>query len=108
MEKVYKTAIYLRISRDEEAEKESGSISNQREMLMSFIESRSDLEFLKSRDDLEFCGEYSDESVGGYDFDRPQFQQMISDVKKGKINCIVVKDFSHLGRNFLRIKKYSF
>ena len=99
MEKVYKTAIYLRISRDEEAEKESGSISNQRDMLMSFIESRSDLKFID---------EYSDDGYSGYDFNRPQFQKMISDVKKGKINCIVVKDFSRLGRNFLRIKKYSF
>ena len=52
MEKVYKTAIYLRISRDEEAEKESGSISNQRDMLMSFIESRSDLKFIDEYSDM--------------------------------------------------------
>ena len=44
MEKVYKTAIYLRISRDEEAEKESGSISNQREILMNFIDGTEDLQ----------------------------------------------------------------
>ena len=43
MDRIYRTAIYLRLSRDEEGEKEILSISNQREMLMSFIESRSDL-----------------------------------------------------------------
>ena len=97
MEKVYKTAVYLRLSRDEESEKESVSISNQRNMLINFIESRKD---------LQFSAEYSDDGYSGYNFERPQFQKMIEDVKKGKIECIVVKDFSRLGRNFQKTEEY--
>lgn len=97
MEKVYKTAIYLRLSRDDEREKESVSISNQRNMLMNFIE---------SRNDLQFSAEYSDDGYSGYDFERPQFQKMIEDVRSGKIDCIVVKDFSRLGRNFQKTEEY--
>ncbi|MCM1508106.1 MAG: recombinase family protein [Ruminococcus flavefaciens] len=97
MDKIYKTAIYLRLSRDEEGEKESLSISNQREMLMSF---------LKSRDDLDFTAEYSDDGYSGYDFDRPDFQRMIESAKNGEIDCIVVKDFSRLGRNFQKTEEF--
>ncbi|MDE5947065.1 MAG: recombinase family protein [Oscillospiraceae bacterium] len=97
MDKIYRTAIYLRISKDEEGEKESGSISNQRQMLMNFIE---------SRNDLNFTAEYVDDGYSGYDFDRPQFQKMIDDIKNGEIDCIVVKDFSRLGRNFQKTEDY--
>ncbi|MDE5557443.1 MAG: recombinase family protein [Ruminococcus sp.] len=97
MDKIYKTAIYLRLSRDEEGEKESVSISNQREMLMSF---------LKSRDDLNFTAEYSDDGYSGYDFDRPDFQRMIESAKNGEIDCIVVKDFSRFGRNFQKTEEF--
>ena len=96
MEKIYRTAIYLRLSRDEN-QKESVSISNQRNMLMSFLE---------SRNDLQFSAEYSDDGYSGYNFERPQFQKMIEDVKKGEIDCIVVKDFSRLGRNFQKTEEY--
>lgn len=97
MEKVYKTAIYLRLSRDDEGENESGSISNQRNMLMTFLE---------SRNDLQFTAEYSDDGYGGYDFNRPQFQKMLEAVKHNEIDCIVVKDFSRLGRNFQKTEEY--
>ncbi len=97
MDKIYRTAIYLRLSRDEEGEKESVSISNQREMLMSFLE---------SRDDLKFTAEYSDDGYSGYDFNRPDFQRMIESAKNNEIDCIVVKDFSRLGRNFQKTEEY--
>ena len=97
MDKIYRTAIYLRLSRDEEGEKESLSISNQREMLMSF---------LKSRDDLKFIAEYSDDGYSGYNFDRPDFQRMIESAKNSEIDCIVVKDFSRLGRNFQKTEEF--
>ena len=97
MDKIYRTAIYLRLSRDEEGEKESLSISNQREMLMSF---------LKSREDLKFTAEFSDDGYSGYDFDRPDFQRMIESAKNGEIDCIVVKDFSRLGRNFQKTEEF--
>lgn len=97
MDRIYRTAIYLRLSRDEEGEKESVSISNQREMLMSF---------LGSREDLEFSGEFSDDGYSGYDFNRPEFQRMIESAKNGEIDCIVVKDFSRLGRNFQKTEEF--
>ncbi len=97
MDRIYRTAIYLRLSRDEEGEKESVSISNQREMLMSF---------LGSREDLEFSGEFSDDGYSGYGFNRPEFQRMIESAKNGEIDCIVVKDFSRLGRNFQKTEEY--
>lgn len=97
MDRIYRTAIYLRLSRDEEGEKESVSISNQREMLMNF---------LGSREDLEFFGEFSDDGYSGYDFNRPEFQRMIESSKNGEIDCIVVKDFSRLGRNFQKTEEF--
>lgn len=97
MDKIYKTAIYLRLSRDEEGEKESVSISNQREILMNFID---------SREDLQFTAEFSDDGFSGYDFNRPDFQRMIEIVKNGDIDCIIVKDFSRLGRNFQKTEEY--
>ena len=97
MDKIYRTAIYLRLSRDEEGEKESLSISNQPEMLMSF---------LKSREDLQFTAEFSDDGYSGYDFNRPDFQRMIESAKNGEIDCIVVKDFSRLGRNFQKTEEF--
>ena len=97
MDRIYRTAIYLRLSRDEEGEKESVSIFNQREMLMNF---------LGSREDLEFSGEFSDDGYSGYDFNRPEFQRMIESAKNGEIDCIVVKDFSRLGRNFQKTEEF--
>lgn len=97
MSKIYRTAVYLRLSRDDEGEQESSSISNQRQLLQSF---------LSERDDLQFAAEFADDGYSGYDFERPQFQNMIKAVKNGEIDCIVVKDLSRLGRNFLKTEEY--
>ena len=92
-----KAGIYLRISHDNGKNKESDSISNQRLMLQSF---------LSEREDLEFVSEYVDDGYTGFDYDRPGFQQMMQDAKDGKINCIIVKDLSRLGRNFQKTEEY--
>lgn len=97
MSKIYRTAVYLRLSRDDEGEQESSSISNQRQLLQSF---------LSEREDLEFAAEFADDGYSGYDFERPQFKKMINAVKNGEIDCIVVKDLSRLGRNFLKTEEY--
>lgn len=96
MNKIYQTAIYLRLSKDE-GDQESGSIANQRQMLMAF---------LSEREDLEFAAEYADDGYGGYDFNRPQFQRMIEAARNGEIDCIVVKDLSRFGRNFQKTEEY--
>lgn len=97
MEKTYKAAIYLRLSRDDEHTGESCSISNQRILIEAFA---------ADREDLKIVGEYVDDGYTGYDFDRPGFQQMIKDIDAGKLDCVIVKDLSRLGRNFQKTEEY--
>ena len=89
-------ALYLRLSR-EDGDGESSSIANQRQMLTAFV---------NERDDLEIINEYVDDGYSGYVFDRPAFLKMLEDVKAGTINCIIVKDFSRLGRSFQKTEEY--
>ena len=95
--KVWKTALYLRLSRDDGTETESNSIASQREILK---------EYLKRCPDMELIGIYSDDGYSGTNFDRPDFIRMMEDVYSGKINCIVVKDLSRFGRNYIEIGNY--
>ena len=88
--------IYLRLSR-EDGDMESSSIANQRRMLTAFV---------AGRDDLSLVGEYVDDGYSGYTFKRPKFQKMLKDAKDGKFQCIIVKDLSRLGRNFLKTEEY--
>ena len=81
MNKKNKAAIYLRISREDGDTGESGSISNQRQLLMSF---------LSEREDLEYVSEYVDDGVSGYLFSRPGFDRMMQDAKVKKL-CRVQK-----------------
>lgn len=96
MEVKSKAAIYLRLSR-EDGDGESSSIENQRQMLNVFA---------ADRDDLKIIGEYADDGYSGYTFERPAFRSMMEDAKSGKIDCIVVKDFSRLGRHFQKTEEY--
>ena len=95
--KVWKTALYLRLSRDDGTETESNSIASQREILK---------EYLKRCPDMELVEIYSDDGYSGTNFDRPDFIRMMEDVYSGKINCIVVKDLSRFGRNYIEIGNY--
>ena len=95
--KVWKTALYLRLSRDDGTETESNSIASQREILK---------EYLKRYPDMELVEIYSDDGYSGTNFDRPDFIRMMEDVYSGKINCIVVKDLSRFGRNYVEIGNY--
>ena len=95
--KVWKTALYLRLSRDDGTESESNSIASQREILK---------EYLKRCPDMELVEIYSDDGYSGTNFDRPDFIRMMEDVYSGKINCIVVKDLSRFGRNYIEMGNY--
>lgn len=75
----YRGAIYLRLSKDDESRRESSSISSQRRLLMSYAKEH----------DFSIVKEYSDDGWSGTTFDRPAFQEMIQDVKKGSINLIL-------------------
>ena len=93
----YKTAVYVRLSYEDERKIEQESVDNQKAFLM---------DFLSKNKDLTFVDTYIDRGVTGTKFDRPQFNRMIADMRAGKINCIVVKDLSRLGRNYLESGDY--
>ncbi len=94
---VYNADIYLRLSREDGDKEESDSITNQRELI---------LEFLKSREDIRIHAVRVDDGYSGVNFERPAFQQMLEDIKAGKVNCVVTKDLSRFGRNHIEVGKY--
>ena len=93
---VYNTALYLRLSQDDGLQGESNSIQNQRLMLRRYAQ----------ENNLLVVDEYVDDGFSGTNFERPNFQRMIADVEAGKINCVVTKDLSRLGRNYLLTGQY--
>ena len=99
-----KVAMYLRISSEDSdvghSEKtESDSIANQRSLLSAFISRTPELE---SADILEFC----DDGWSGKNFDRPAVREMLEQARKGAIQCILVKDLSRFGRDYLEVGNY--
>ena len=105
-ETTYKAAKYIRLSytddkKDADGKKieknESDSVQNQRKMLDSFIESQPDIETVE---------EYVDDGVSGIIFDREAFKKMMTDIEAGKINCVIVKDLSRLGREYIETGRY--
>ncbi len=98
----YYAGAYKRLSREDKlivlgARNESNSISNQREFIQKFVESHPEIEIKK---------EYVDDGFSGVDFNRPAFLQMIKDIRAGIINCVIVKDLSRFGRNYIEVGKY--
>ena len=96
-QQIYNTALYLRLSRDDELQGESSSITTQRSMLRSYAREHH----------LNVIDEYIDDGWSGTNFDRPDFQRMIADIEAGKINCVVTKDLSRLGRNYIMTGQYT-
>lgn len=95
--KIYKAVIYARLSSEDDRKIASHTVDNQIALLRDYID---------SRDDMEFVECYCDRGFSGTKFDRPDFMRMIADMKLGKFNCIVVKDLSRLGRNYLEAGNY--
>ena len=96
-ETLFKTAKYIRLSYTDDKNNESDSVANQRKLLDSYIESHPDIEAV--------C-EYVDDGVSGIIFDRPAFKQMMADIESGKIDCVIVKDLSRLGREYIETGRY--
>ena len=94
---IYNTALYMRLSRDDELSGESSSISTQRMMLRQYAQEHG----------LSVVDEYIDDGWSGTNFDRPAFQRMIDDIEDGKINCVITKDLSRLGRNYVMTAQYT-
>jgi DNA invertase Pin-like site-specific DNA recombinase len=94
---IYKAAKYIRLSYTDDKENESDSVQNQRKMLDSFIE---------GQPDIEAVSEKIDDGVSGVIFDRKAFKEMMADIENGLINCVIVKDLSRLGRDFIETGRY--
>ena len=97
-------AIYARLSVDSD-EKKSESIETQVTLIKEFIQKHNenpDREYEIAVYDI-----YSDLGKTGTNFDRPSFQRMIEDIEAGKINCVVTKDLSRLGRNYIMTGQYT-
>lgn len=95
--KLFNAAIYIRLSREDGDKEESDSVGNQRKLLT---------EYVQKREDLLLYDEYIDDGYTGTKFDRPEFQRMISDVETGAVDCIIVKDLSRFGRDYIETGRY--
>lgn len=94
---LYDADLYLRLSREDGDKAESESIAGQRDLLLSFLEKHPEIRLHSIR---------MDDGYSGVNFDRPDFIKMMESVKNKEVNCIIVKDFSRFGRNFIESGKY--
>lgn len=92
LSKVYKTAVYVRLSAEKDETRDRKTLINQRNLIKNFVDQQMDMEIY----DI-----YMDDEISGTTFDRPEFERMMSDMRAGRINCIVVKDLSRLGRDYV-------
>ena len=90
-------ATYLRLSREDGDKLESDSIHGQRELIHQFLAKHRGMKFFK---------EYLDDGYSGTNFERPAFIQMMKDLKKQSFDCLIVKDLSRLGRNYIETGRY--
>ena len=89
--------VYARLSIEDEDDEEQNSIGNQKKIA---------LDYLKDKDDIAVTEYYVDNGYTGMNFSRPDFQRMMNDLRSGKINCVIVKDISRLGRHFVMTSEY--
>ena len=100
--RIYHAAIYVRLSKEDgdvagASKAESNSISNQRELIR---------DFLKDKKDIVVVSERVDDGYSGSSFERPSFKLMLEDIKKGVVDCVVVKDLSRFGREYIDSGRY--
>lgn len=97
----YNVCFYIRLSqadrrKDKRYESESESVKNQRNLLMDYLQALKEKE---DNDTFNYVGEYVDDGFSGTNFERPNFQKMIYDIERKKVNLVIVKDLSRLGRD---------
>ena len=97
-DKVYRTAIYCRLSREDGDKVESNSIASQRAICEDYIARHEDLELV--------CEPFVDDGYSGVSFNRPQFKKLEEAIRKGALDCIVVKDLSRFSRNYIDGGRY--
>ncbi len=93
----YKAALYMRLSKDDDGTPESASITTQRKMLRSYAADQG----------FQVFDEYVDDGWSGTNFDRPDFKRMIADIEAGKVNLVMTKDLSRLGRDYITAGQYT-
>ncbi len=109
----YYVAMYLRLSREDNDvgvscdgkvegrdgvfRAESNSIGSQRELIRNYI---------REQEDMELFDCYADDNYSGSNFNRPEFKRMISDIEAGRVNCVIVKDLSRFGRDYIETGRY--
>ncbi len=98
----YNAAAYVRLSKEDlqsasGAKTESNSISNQKQLILDFVSDKNDITIVSIRED---------DGYTGTDYDRPDFQRMMDDIRAGVVNCVIVKDLSRFGREYINAGKY--
>ena len=93
----FHAAAYIRLSREDGDKAESDSIANQRKLIA---------EYLRGKEGLTLYDTYIDDGFTGTNFQRPAFQRMMEDIEAGRINCVIVKDLSRFGRDYIETGKY--
>ncbi len=92
----YRAALYIRLSKEDDRDRESQSVTNQRSMLEAFAREHG----------LSVHGVYADDGYSGTSFDRPAFNRMMADIRDLKINMVITKDMSRLGRDYIQTGHY--
>lgn len=100
--RIWKCATYVRLSKEDEFSSSgirdvSNSITNQKALIRDYMDQHPELELIE---------EYADDGYTGVNFNRPAFKKMMEDVKARRIDCIIVKDLSRFGRNYIEAGKY--
>lgn len=96
-ERFYHVAEYIRLSKDDGDKAESDSIVNQKKLLADYI---------NGRETLHVYDIYIDDGFSGTNYERPAFRRMIGDIEAGKVNCVIVKDLSRFGRDYIDTGRY--
>jgi len=96
-EKEWNACIYVRLSREDGDKEESDSITNQKALIHDYA---------AILPDVTIITEMVDDGYSGANFERPSFIKMMDEIKSGRINCVIVKDLSRFGRNFVETGKY--
>lgn len=97
LQRIYKTGAYIRLSVEDSGKPGADTIEAQKELVLGYID---------TQPDMQFCDLYCDNGRTGTNFQRPEFDRLMEDIRAGKINCIVVKDLSRFGRNYKETGNY--
>lgn len=96
--KTYNCALYIRLSREDGDNLESESITNQRDLIHIYLE--------RTTEKLNYVDEYVDDGFTGSNFDRPSWKKLLADIDSGKVNTIITKDLSRMGRDYISMGEY--